>query len=315
MQEAPIYILVSTDSFLTSRELSKLLAAFVDKSTSDFNFDRFSAKDHTISQILDACNLMPMMATNRVVLVRDIEGFKKEDAEALQSYFSNPSQSTKLILVGAKIDGRQKCWSVAKKNGWVHELKPPYLSELPAYIMGEAQKKGLKIPREASEILSETFGVDLGGLDLFLSKLLLFLGDKKEARFEDVVSLLSEGKSVSVFQFVDDFVTEKKGKILPDLDNLTVSGESPVMMVHMLARHYRILIQTREAIDSRISDFEIPAMLGVNPYFAKNYIAQARKSTKPRLQKTYKKILQTDRLLKRSPVSNALIMEKLVLES
>ena len=65
----------------------------------------------------------------------------------------------------------------------------------------------------------------------------------------------------------------------------------------MIARHVRILIKARE-VGGRIADNqELARYLGVHPFFAKNYAAQARNFSAQELRRFFQVLARCDRSL------------------
>jgi len=107
-------------------------------------------------------------------------------------------------------------------------------------------------------------------------------------------------------------ISNNKKKAISILANLVDYGTSPIMILNMIARHYRILIRAKE-VEKLGSRPEVASYLGVNPYFVKNYMAQAKNYSLEQLKHKFSDLSECDRELKSSRVPNRIILEKLIL--
>ena len=200
----PIQILIGTESPLIEKEISRIKESVLQGGLSDFNFDSFSIREHAVETILAAANLFPMMGEKRLVLVRDISEIKAKDMEAWSAYFSNPSPTTCLLMVGEKIDKRLKAWQVANKAGFIRELKAPTGVQLTSWLVKEAQERNLSLSAQAAHLMTETLGDSLGSLLQALEKIALLITPRKEISLEDIRSVVGRFLSEDVFHCFTD---------------------------------------------------------------------------------------------------------------
>ena len=69
----PVYLLYGEEEFLVDQAITLFNQYVVDEGTRDFNYDVFYAKEAQPSAILDVAETLPMMATRRVVVIKDVE--------------------------------------------------------------------------------------------------------------------------------------------------------------------------------------------------------------------------------------------------
>lgn len=304
---SPITILVSSDSFLIQRELARIQKEVLGEAPLDFNLEKFTAKN-SIDSILNSCAMLPMMGERRLVIVTEAETFNKDEFEKLKSYFEKPFDSACLVLVTTKIDKRLKIWQVASQKGWVIELKIPYPNEMPQWISREAGLKGLKMTYQVAQALADLIGVNLMAQIGALEKLELYVHPSKEIKKEDVEALVGPFLNQSVFDFTDKVGNRDFKGAMHLLDQLEIQGEPFVRLLFMLARHFRLLLMANEGLSQKLGEREMAQKLKVNPYFVKDYLTQAKKINGTKLKTIFKETLNTDRLLKRSPLNPRTVM-------
>src|SRR6185436_10037924 len=100
----------------------------------EFNIDKFTAGEVDVEKILGATRTVPMMAKKRVVIIRGLERWDASAASSsdddgvaakippldrLAEYAKKAIDSTCLLLVAQKLDGRRKIVALAKKEGFI----------------------------------------------------------------------------------------------------------------------------------------------------------------------------------------------------
>jgi DNA polymerase III subunit delta len=90
---APVYYLYGTEDVLKDEAVKTILDRALDPTLRDFNFDQRSAAQLNAEEVHALCNTLPMLADRRVVLLRDVEGWKRKTkgrAEFIR-YLPHPS--------------------------------------------------------------------------------------------------------------------------------------------------------------------------------------------------------------------------------
>ena len=98
---AGAYYLHGPEDILKDEAIQAILDRALDPALRDFNFDQRSAGQLDPEAIFTLCTTLPMMAERRVVLLRDVEGWKRKPKvrAAVLNYLERPSPETVLILV------------------------------------------------------------------------------------------------------------------------------------------------------------------------------------------------------------------------
>src|SRR5881409_736000 len=98
---APVYYLHGPEDILKDEAVQAILERALDPGLRDFNFDQRSAGQLDPEAIFVLCTTLPMMAERRVVLLRDIEGWKRKPKTraAFLEYLARHAAETVAILV------------------------------------------------------------------------------------------------------------------------------------------------------------------------------------------------------------------------
>ena len=184
----PVYVVLGEERLLRERVVAELRAASLGAGIAAFNEDKFTAGETDVDTVLSAVRTVPMMAPKRFVLVRsaerwdsgggDDEGEKPTSSplDKVAEYLKAAVDSTCLVIVAQKLDGRRKLAQIAKKQGIVVQCDPLDARTLPGWIVDGCAKRGHVIDRDTAAFLAEIAGHELAYLDDCLERLSLYVG-------------------------------------------------------------------------------------------------------------------------------------------
>ena len=311
---APLYYLYGNEPYLVERGVKRLLARVVAPEFQDFNLNVFYGNECRGGELVETAQTLPMFSPWRVVLVRRSGELSATALEILGDYLSAPSLSTCLIFQGDKIDQRKKFFAELKKRGALVEFKRPYENQLAPFIREEAAAGGKRIENAAIELLVYLVGTNLRELATQVEKIATYAGGGETITLADVKAVVSDTKVDSVFDLANAIGEKNLGKALRNLHTILRDGEAPLMVLAMVTRHFRQLWTVRELLDARTPPPEIGRLAGINPYFLKGVVEQARNYRVPELKGVFERLYATDLALKSGGGKPGGVMERLLLD-
>lgn len=98
---ATAYYIHGSESMLKDEAVATIIATILDPSLRDFNLDTVSAQQIDPDQLASVAATMPMMSDKRVVILRDVEAWKRKTKAKLPAaeYLAKPSAETVVVLV------------------------------------------------------------------------------------------------------------------------------------------------------------------------------------------------------------------------
>ncbi len=107
---ASSYYLHGSETLLKDEALATLLDHLLDPGTRDFNLDIVSAQQVDPDQLAALCATLPMMAERRVVVLKDVEAWKRKTKAKLAAveYLTKPAPETVVIIVQGNDDDPDK---------------------------------------------------------------------------------------------------------------------------------------------------------------------------------------------------------------
>jgi DNA polymerase III subunit delta len=168
---AQVYYLYGPEDVLKDEAVKAILDRALDPTLRDFNFDQRSAAQLDAEEVHALCNTLPMLAERRVVLLRDIEGWKRKTKGRTEflRYLQGPSAETVVIMVqGSGEEAEDKELAAGAYSVRFDPLPPERARK---WLSHHAAKLGVTLEPDAAEHLMRSVGSDLGALTSELAKL------------------------------------------------------------------------------------------------------------------------------------------------
>ena len=314
-EPAPVYLLMGEETFLVQEALAVLKAKTLDEGTADFNCDIFEANEIPAGQVKDAAEMLPMMSPRRFVVYRGVDDLKDKDWEVLFPLFERPVESTVFVLTCESLDKRKKSYKKLTEAAVVVELKRPYDSQVPEWIDYLAFRAGVKITREAAQLLRQFVGANLTEINNEIGKLKDYVGERVQVEAQDVLQVVSQTKVDRIFDLTDAIGRRDRGAALHTLANLLEHGQSEVGVLAMITRHFRILSQLKDGQRDGLSGQRLSTKAGIPAFLLNQYMDQIRQWDETKIEKTFVVLQDTDRALKSSSVPPHVWLENFVLKT
>jgi DNA polymerase-3 subunit delta len=297
----PVYLIYGTEDLLLAQALARLTGRVSDVADLDFNFESFDGESANADDVIAACNTFPFLSEKRLVVVKSVEKMNKDGQDVLAKYAENPSLTTVLVLVAAKLAKNTRLFKAVAKTGGAAEYAAPKKPEYPREVQRLAADRGKKMSLEAAELLVSAVGYDLRKLSVELDKAVSFVGDKEELGRDDIEQVVSSTAPTSVFEFVDALSNRDGRTSLRLLADLLGDGESVYGIHAMSLRAVRDLIAARALIDRGNGSLsEIARAVGRPDWQVKNLPRQARAFSAEELVDIIRSAAETEAQMKTS---------------
>ena len=311
----PIYLLVGEETFLVQEALGILKAKSVDEGTIDFNCDVFDASETNAAHVKDAAEMLPMMSAPRFAAFPGVDDLKDKDWENLFPLFDNPVDSTTLVLTAESLDKRKKYYKKLSDVAVIVELKRPYENQVVDWIDYLAFRQGLKVGREAAQLLKQFVGTNLTEINNELMKLKDYLGERTTVEPKDILQVVSQTRVDRIFDLTDAVGRRDRVTALQSLANLLEHGQSEVGILAMITRHFRILGQLKEGQREGMTGMKLSTKAGIPQFLLTQYMEQLRVWDENKIERTFQVLQETDRALKSSSIPPHVWLENFVLKT
>jgi DNA polymerase III subunit delta len=278
---SPLYLLHGDEPFYIDKVSDFIEENALSPADRSFNQFVFFGKDLTIPALLSHAKRFPMMAERQLIMVKEAQGMQgieqKEMQVALENYAKNPLNSTILVLVFKAGADERKTWVKAfDKAGVMMPSKKMYDNKIPDWILEYCHENGLKISRKAVEMLCENVGNDLKRLSSEIDKIMLNLRIDEEINAQVVEKFVGISKEYNYFEFQKAIINRD---IMRANQIVNFFGANPkdnplAPIVILLYNFFSKVLLTHATNDK--SERNLAVVLGVNPFFTKDYGLAAR---------------------------------------
>lgn len=245
----PVIALIGTDAYLRDLCRKKIIEAFTDPASREWNLSQISVREAGWDDVFDRAQTLPMMSKCQVVIVEDVHSVEKlgDDSrervvKLLADYLNSPAPFTVLVLQADALDGRQKFAKLIDERALTVELEigPESASSLAIQMAGDL---GTDLDRPAAALLADALNGEPARMRIEIEKMAAYVGVGGRISSEDVQRLVVAARKNTVWQLADLIAERRRDAALVLLQNLLREGEPPPMIVGALAFRYRVLIE------------------------------------------------------------------------
>ena len=313
---APIVLAYGDETFFVDEAIAAVRRAALGADGDEFSHQVFEGGATPGERVRQVLENLPLFGGQRLIHVRGVDAMSADELAALEPYLNNPAPQTTLLMTGRSVDLRKRFFKAVKAspNAVLVAFKPLYANELPGWIVKRANKKGLSgLSREMAEVVAELTGPDLSSMDSALDKLSLYTaGAALQSR--DIRAVLDDTRSRSVFELTALLGGRDLPRALQALHRLLEGGDSPVGLVAMVARHFRIVLRVKSGLADGLRGSELARAAGCPPMFLSEYRQDAERFDPVRLNDIVGAIHDADRALKSSGLADRIVMDRLVFD-
>jgi DNA polymerase III delta subunit len=260
---------------------------------------------------------------------------------------------TLIFTVAGNVDKRLRLFKLVDKIGVTLEL-PALKSErdVADFIQLKLSSERVRIDPDALHELTVRVGTDAQVLTNELNKLITYVGERRHIARADVVAVVAPTAELGVFEVVDAVAERQTAAALEHLDGMLAQHAQPFMILGMLMRQFRLLLQARYVLDQNLfggplwrqeafrfnqavndatggssplqqaqeATAEIFPQAGRTPLLKQHYfplwktLRQAEAFTTPQLCSALERLLQADLSLKTSHLPEEQVLELLVVD-
>jgi len=306
----PLYLVVGEEDLLRDHALAVLKAkALADGG--DFNYDLFYGDEAAGGDIQNCALEMPAFSQRRLVVVKAAEKLSARETEVLSQYVKDPVESTTLVFMSAKLDGRLKFSQALVRAAVTIDCSPLRDAQLGPWLAREAEQVGLRLEEPAVDALKEAAGGSLYGLRRELEKLVSYVTPGRAVTVADVHTLRGIEPGASVFDLTVAIAEGQRGKVLSILARNLEAGEAPLRILGSLAWQYRRIWKAKEAMATGSRDGELARTLRMDPMKVRPFL---ERFSDQHLQAAVRLFLEVDGQLKGGSSSRPkMVLERLLL--
>jgi DNA polymerase-3 subunit delta len=279
----PVYLLMGEEPYFIDLVSDYMASHILTEAERGFNQLILYGKDITAVQLIETARRFPMMGAQQVIIVREAQ--QMDDIDILDIYAKAPMPSTILAIChkGKPVDKRKGFYKTVAKTGEVLETAQLYDNEVAAWVSACLKEKQGTIDATAGAILVDYLGNDLTKIANELDKLLTLLpennrhitgahiekniGISRDYNVFELNKAITQRDGQKAFRIVQHFAKNPNDNPIVLTLGALFTHFLKILKLHLLKRTYR---------GASPPAGEAAVLLGVNPYFMREYEEAAR---------------------------------------
>ncbi|MCV9386171.1 DNA polymerase III subunit delta [Reichenbachiella ulvae] len=281
-QYAPVYFLQGEEPYFIDQIVDYIEEHAIEESMKGFNQIIVYGKDADIPNIINHAKGFPMMSERKLVIVKEaqeLKGLDKEEGEKFfTAYLENPQPSTILVLAHKykALDKRKKITKAFAKHAVLMDSAKMYDNQLPAWIESYVKAKGKKIEQKALFLITENIGNNLTRIANEIDKMLINIPNEDLIKPEHVYKNIGISKEYNVFE-LQKALSYRNVMKANEIVNYFKSDPKSNPIIPIIANIYAFFNKILLVHHSQNkSDKHLASLLGVHPFFVKEYMMAAK---------------------------------------
>ena len=311
-----VYLFFGDENYLKKTYTDKLRKALVSDGAEMMNLDIFQGKKPESKKILDSCETFPFMNDFRLVIVKDSELFiqgSKEESEKIAGYVKSIPKSSILMFIEDKVDKRGKLYKTVSQNGYCVECKIPSEKEMCVWVEKKAKEKGLVMKKDVVLYFLRSVNIGMESALAELEKLSDYVGEGEILK-RDVDEVCAKSLEVKIFNMVAAIGNKKLKDALDIYNNMILMKESPIMILAMIARQFRIILQSKYLAEKGFYNADIAKKINQREFVVSQCLSQAKNFRKKDLLKALDDCLKCGANIKTGKIQDKLGVEMIIMK-
>ncbi len=304
-----IYLLYGEERYLRKQYTDRLRKAMCGEDEMNTHF--YEGKDVPVGEIIDLAETLPFLAPRRVIFISN-SGLFKSGGEKMAQYLSAPNETTHFVFTESEVDKRSKLYKTVQANGYISEFAIQDENTLKRWIAGILSKDGKRITENTVQLFLSKTGTDMENIRMELEKLICYCMDRDVITDEDVNTICTNRISNHIFDMINAIAERRTPEALQLYYDLLALREPPMRILFLIARQYNMLLQVKELKSRGYDNKTIGSKIGVPPFIAGKYVAQASHFKTADLKWAVKQCVEAEEAVKTGRMNDMMSIEVLI---
>ena len=211
------------------------------------------------------------------------------------------------------MDKRGKLYKTVKAKGHIAELAAQDENTLRKWVSGLIRKEKKEMSQPDIAYFLNKVGTDMENIQMELEKLICYCMDRDVVTAQDVEAVCTSRISNHIFDMINAIADKQTQKVLELYYDLLALKEPPMRILFLIARQCNLLLQTKELKARGYDNKTISSKIGVPPFIAGKYTAQAARFKTSVLRGAVRRCVEAEEAVKTGRMNDILSVELLIL--
>ena len=309
------YLLYGEEEYLKNKWLKELQDATVSEDDL-MNYSLFEGKDIDVTKVMDVGETMPFFATHKLIIVKESGFFKtgkKEETQKLAKWIENIPDYVVIVFIEKEIDKRNGLYKAINSKKGALAFDCPEESDLMRLLTGVCQERGMQISAATLRYFLQNMPPSIHYMLGELEKLSAYCSNEEVTKGA-IQAVCVFSLEQRVFELLKEMNKKNTTEALAIYNRMIESKESPIGVLVLIARQYRILLQVKYLIKTRTPAKEIAKLVGIPPFIATETAKQSEQFTFKQLETILAHCLESDVAIKTGKMEPVKCIEMLILQ-
>lgn len=324
-KKSNIYLVYGRETFLID-EILNISKMLVNETTKDFNYQIIDENNMSLDYIKSSIETLPLMDDKRVIVIKDMDAFKgnskfisKDEEEILLNYLKNiPKETIIIFLSYFRVDKRKKFFKDLKKISKELDCEKLKDDELFSWVKKKFKENKINIDNsnliyfiKNQDYIEKDSQKTLYDLENEIKKIKDFVQDSEVTK-EIIDKLIPKKSDTDIFKFVDAIGNKNPNLALKSLNDMIEDGKSPLMILAMVSRQFRLILQVKELSSYGYSNKVIGQKLSLHIFVVSKVLKQSSNFTADIILKIINECLEIDYSIKTGLIKDKIALELLI---
>jgi len=284
-QIEPAYLITGTDEGKISAALARLRAR-AEQEGGAGALEVFAAVAGASTgpdpdTLLASIPALSLTASRRYLLADGVERWNAKRAAAVCEALAVLPPDVTIVFVAREQPPKLRvpkalADAVEEAGGKILTYEAPRARELPAWLVGEAARKGFELEPEAARLLVARMGESTVRLGTELDRLAVWAGEGGNVGLGDLEAMIADTSEEATWTLSDAIVDRDGATALAAAERLIAQGESVTGLIYGVAKRLREAHLALGALEGGRSARDVERELPMHPYAAKMLLRRVR---------------------------------------
>ncbi|WP_317367426.1 DNA polymerase III subunit delta [uncultured Tyzzerella sp.] len=312
-----IYLIFGEEEYLKNTYEKKLISSIVNENFKMMNFDIFEGKSFNISEVIDACDTMPFMNEYRLVILKNtglIYDGRKDDTAKLEQYLHNIPKTTIITFIEEKIDKKLKIFKTIHSIGTTHQIDIPSENQLVSWILNVFKDNNKDISTKEALYIIRNISSNMEIILNEINKLISYKNSTDKITIKDIDNICTKSVESKIFDLINFMANKDMKNAIKMYKNLINNKTSPFIILNMISRQFRIILQTKYLYNKNYNINSIASKLGLRDFIVKEALNHSKNFSIKILLQAINECLEIDNKIKTGQSTDEIAVELLIIK-